>query len=87
MLPSVDSSDQLIERLAQAIERKGMRGPAIFFLEANKPLSFVASQGLLLLQPLLSLALGGRLTMDVALLFQERANVDLLIDRLERGSG
>ncbi|MDO8670397.1 MAG: hypothetical protein Q7O66_03085 [Dehalococcoidia bacterium] len=77
--------DRLIEQMAAWIERKGMSGPAILFLEANKPLSFVASQTVLLFQPVLSFAMGSRFPGDIALLLEDRANVDLLISRLERG--
>lgn len=81
-----DNLDRLIEQMAAWIERKGMSGPAILFLEANKPLSFVASQTVLLFQPVLSFAMGGsRFPGDIALLLEDRANVDLLISRLERG--
>ncbi|MDO8673923.1 MAG: hypothetical protein Q7O66_21130 [Dehalococcoidia bacterium] len=80
-----DNFDNLIEQLAAWIERKGMSGPAVLFLEANKPLSFVASQTLLLFQPVLSFALGGRFPGDLALLLEDRTKVDQLISRLERG--
>ncbi|MBI2865213.1 MAG: hypothetical protein HYX94_11690 [Chloroflexi bacterium] len=82
-----ENCDQLIERLAAWIEQKGLSGPAVLFLEANKPLSFVASQTMLLFQPILSLAVNGRLPEDLALLFEDRAKLDRLIRRLERGRG
>ena len=82
-----EKRDLLIEDLAGLIERKGVAAPAILFLEANKPLSFVASQAFLMVQPLINLAMGGRMPADVSLLLEDRATVDLLISRLERGRG
>ena len=62
-----------------------MVAPAIAFLEANKPFSFLGSQALLFAQPLLSPFLTG--TGDYIALLEDRANVERLIQRLERGRG
>ena len=86
---SDDRRDELIELLACRIERMGLTSPAILMLEAHKPLTFLGSQLLLVLQPILSIIVGGS-TIDgsasreyVALL-EDRANVEQLIRRLER---
>ena len=55
---SVDQRDLLVERLAQKIYSCGLTAPAILFLEANKPFSFIGSQALLFFQPLLGFLLG-----------------------------
>ena len=44
----------MIDRLAGQLQRWELAQPAILFLEATQPLSFVASQGLLLCEPVLS---------------------------------
>ncbi len=75
--------DALIERLAHLVDRWGLVTPAIFFLEANKPLSFVGSQALLLLQPMTDLFMAPELTADLAALFADRGRLETLISRLE----
>ncbi len=74
--------DALVERLARLVGRWGLTMPAIFFLEANKPLSFIGSQALLLLQPMTGLFMAPELTSDLAALFADRDRVDALISRL-----
>ncbi|MGQ9586017.1 MAG: hypothetical protein ACUVXG_11530 [Anaerolineae bacterium] len=76
---------ELVERLASALERWGLATPAAFFLEWNRPLSFVGSQFLLLAQPFLSPFVGDQATEDCAALLEDRRGVDLLIERLVRG--
>jgi hypothetical protein len=75
---------QLIERIAGQIRRWKLTAPAIVFLEATKPFSFIASQGLLLGEPLLGFLDPGSRVSDYASLLAERSNVEHLIARLER---
>jgi len=75
--------DALVERLARLVGRWGLTTPAIFFLEANKPLSFIGSQALLLLQPMTDLFMTPELTADLAALFADRDRLETLISRLE----
>ena len=75
--------DALVERLAHLVGRWGLATPAIFFLEANKPLSFIGSQALLLLQPMADLFMAPELTTDLAALFADRGRLETLISRLE----
>lgn len=77
--------DELIEGVAQRIESMGLATPAILMLEAHKPLSFLGSQALLILQPILTFALDPQTSSDYAALLEDRQNVELLIQRLERG--
>ncbi len=76
------SGDVLVERLAHLVGRWGLATPAIFFLEANKPLSFIGSQALLLLQPMTELFMAPELTADLAALFADRDRLETLISRL-----
>ena len=82
---SVDQRDLLIERLAQKVSRWGLTAPAILFLEANKPFSFIGSQALLFFQPLLGFLLGDdEVIGGYAQLFEDQANVERLLNLLER---
>ena len=80
---SVTQRDLLIERLAQKISSCGLTAPAILFLEANKPLSFISSQALLFFQPLLGFLLGDEVIGGYAQLFEDQANVERLLHLLE----
>jgi hypothetical protein len=76
------STDPLVERLAQLFAGWGLVAPAIAFLEANKPLSFVGSQALLMLQPMADLFVARELTTELAGLLANRDRLELLINRL-----
>jgi hypothetical protein len=77
------STDQLVERLSCLIARWGLLAPAIAFLEANKPLSFVGSQVLLMLQPITNFFVTRELTDDVVMLLADRDLLEQLVARLE----
>lgn len=77
------STDPLVERLVYLIARWGLVTPAIAFLEANKPLSFVGSQALLMLQPMTDLFGASKQTKDFAVLLADRDRVGRLIASLE----
>ena len=76
---------ELVDKLASVLERHGLATPAAFFLEWNRPLSFVGSQFLLLAQPFLSPFVSDEVTEDCANLFYDRSGVDMLIERLTQG--
>ena len=85
-------SEQLIEHLTEQISRWRLTMPAILLLQVTRPLSFIASQGLLLCQPLLSFVYDAPRVADYAELLADRASMDRLVRRLEeeehaRGSG
>ncbi len=74
---------QLIDRLAHRIAELGMTAPAILFLEMHKPLAFLGAQLLWAAQPFLNIGFDNADLSDLALLIEDRAGVDELIDRLE----
>jgi hypothetical protein len=78
-----EQSEQLLDRLVQQIDHWGLTLPALLFLQVTRPLSFIASQGLLLCQPVLSFFYDASRIADYADLLADRANVDRLVARLE----
>jgi hypothetical protein len=60
-----------------------METPAILFLEMHKPLSFIASQGLVTTSPLIAPFIGIENVQIASQLLADRKNVELLIDRIE----
>jgi hypothetical protein len=81
-----EQSEQLLEHLSQQIGRWRLTLPAIVFLQVTRPLSFVASQALLLCQPLISAFYDAPQIAGYADLLADRANVDRLVARLEEDS-
>lgn len=77
------SSEQLIETLVRRIDDWNLALPAIVVLEVIKPVSFIASQGLLLCEPVLSVFYPEQGVGDYASLLADRSNLDHLIARLE----
>lgn len=75
--------DQLIDDLAHRLDSWSLTTPAIAFLEVHKPLSFVASQSLLALQPLLGFFLGDVSLGEYATLLEEPRSLERVISRLE----
>ncbi|MCL6476484.1 MAG: hypothetical protein K6U75_15705 [Firmicutes bacterium] len=81
---SDEERDAILERIAQGIVQRGMAAPAVLFLELNKPLSFVASQSLIVLTPFLAPFLGLENVHRYSRLLEKRENVELLIERIEQ---
>jgi hypothetical protein len=76
--------DRLLDRIAQGIVRWEMTVPAIFLLESSKPLSFVGSQFLHFLSPIIHTIVDARELDRFALLLEKRETVEELIVRVER---
>ena len=75
---------QLVAELATTIKRWGLTAPAILLLEANKPFCFIASQLLLVIEPLLGWLDERKKTRTYARLLEDRENVEWLLRELER---
>lgn len=73
--------DEIIEAIAARIVQFGMTVPAIFFLEMNKPLSYFGGQAMHFFAPIVGVFF--ETFEDYAYFFDQRDNVELLIQRLE----
>jgi hypothetical protein len=76
--------EELLDRIASATVRWGMGVPAIFLLESSKPLSFVGSQFLHFLSPIVHTILDARDLDRLAVMLERRETVEDLILRIER---
>jgi hypothetical protein len=82
--PLADSErDAILNRIADGIVRRKMETPAILFLEMHKPLSFVASQGLIVTSPFVAPFVGLENVQIVSQLLADRNNVELLVRHIE----
>ena len=80
---SIEERDGMIERIAEGIVKRGMETPAILFLEMHKPLSFVASQGMIVAGPLVAPLVGLGNLESTRKLLEDRQNVERLLCRIE----
>lgn len=82
---SESQREAIIERFTRRVEAWGLQAPTILFLEINKPFSFLASQLLLLSQPVFRTFGKGQVISDWASALEDRDTVDRIIHRLEAG--
>ena len=82
---TINQSDrQLISKLAQKIVRHGMAVPAIFFLEMVKYMSFIGSQMMVFLGPVITIFMRSKSYYKVTHLLEERKNIEFLMNEIER---
>lgn len=76
--------DELIDWFVEQCTKRGLITPAIMFVEINRPFSFLASSAVNFFGPVFGGVLPPNLAEDIAALLEDRQNVDILIDRLEK---
>lgn len=69
--------------MAREIVSRRLAAPATFLLESSKPISFVASQGLVVLGPFVDAALDVPSYDAFVRMIEKRENVDKLVARIE----
>ena len=72
-----------IEDIARHIVRRRLETPAILLLEMHKPVSFIASQALVVGTPFLGPLLGVDRLAHYGSILRDRANLDRLIQRID----
>lgn len=77
---------EVIEELATTILKRRLEVPAVLFLEMNKPMSVVASQGLVVAMPFLGPIFGPAKMARFTRFLGTRQNVERLIERIEEKS-
>lgn len=74
----------MLDELADAIVRRHMATPALFFLESMRPLAFVGSQMMVFLRPVVSIVWTEPHRWDqLQRVLEERGATELLAQRLE----
>ncbi|MGH7231755.1 MAG: hypothetical protein ACREJU_10410 [Nitrospiraceae bacterium] len=76
----------LLERVADAVVRRGMAAPATMFLESMGPMNFLGSQALHFLTPLLDVVFPARDIERVARLLERRDTLSRLAAIIESRS-
>ena len=75
--------DELIEALAQKVDKRGLHTPAILLLEMHKPIAFIAGQSLVLGSGFLGPLFGPKNVQKYSKLLEDRANIERLVQRIE----
>ncbi len=75
--------EEMIEWVAQQIHKRGLTTPAVFFIEMNRPISYIGSQAVHFFSPFINAIFDSKLASEVGTLMADRKNIDRLIDRLE----
>ena len=73
-----------IRRVAARIHRLGLVTPAVFFLELTKPLALIGSHAMIFFGPVINAFINAEGYYKAAELFEEPANVELLIREIEK---
>ena len=77
-----EAEDELAQRLARIVVRRGLTTPALMVLESGRPLNFLGSQVLAFLSPFATLVFS-RVEYDrFARLLEKRGSLPLLIEKI-----
>lgn len=80
---SEEDKERILKRVATEIVSRRLTAPAIFFLEASSPLSFVGGQAMILLEPFVHAIFDLPDYRRFALMLERRENVNRLITMIE----
>jgi hypothetical protein len=82
--PTISTADvEFLERIADALVRRGMGVPATMFLESMGPMNFLGSQTLHVLTPIIECAFDGKDLERLAGLLERRDTISRLIALIE----
>jgi len=84
--PLSEADRELLAKLALAIARRRMVGPAILFLESLRPLSYIGSQAMLFLRPFLTPLFKAERYDRLAEILERREGIEELVKAIERSS-
>jgi hypothetical protein len=76
----------LLDRVANAVVKRGMTAPATVFLESLGPMNFLGSQALYFLTPIVEWAFNAREVEQVARLLERRDTISRLITIIDTKS-
>jgi len=78
-----DRQREVLAKVARELARRRLTAPAIFTLESMMPLTYVASQALVMLKPFVQALIGGNDYAVFAAALEDRENVEWLLQQLE----
>ncbi len=78
-----DLEEEFLNRVAERIKKMGLEAPAVLFLEAHKPLSFIGGQFLYFSLPFLGAIFGFQNVSLFAKILSTQEGVEKLLRKLE----
>ncbi len=78
-----EEEEQVLERLAKQVVKRGMTVPAIIFLESIKPLNFIGSQMLVFFEPIVQSLFNFKDYNTFRSALEKRESVEILIQKIE----
>jgi hypothetical protein len=81
---SVERREEILTKIAQKVIDLRLAPVAIIMLESSKPLSFVGSQLMVFMQPIVTSVFPFHQYDEVAALLEDRTNVEALIQKIEK---
>ena len=84
---SLDEQETLLTKVARQIVKRRLTVPVILFLEICKPLNFLGSQILIMLNPFVQSIFNTAEYQKFALIIEKDANVELLTQLIEKLDG
>jgi hypothetical protein len=81
--PVSDAQRAAVDKVARLVVRFGFAVPAIFLLESLHPLTFVGSQGMLVLSPMVGSLVPAADWDELQKLFEDRRGLEVVIRRIE----
>ncbi len=82
-----EREEDLLDKLADGIVRRGMGTPAILFLESFRPLSFIGSQVMVFLKPFIDAMFPSTVYDEFIKIFEKRPGIRRLIELIEEKMG
>jgi hypothetical protein len=79
-----EKREAIANTLAQEIVERNLTAAAIFLLEAGRPFSFLGSQMMVFAEPIVHSVFKFRSYNDLAMFFEDRNNVEKLLQAIER---
>ena len=80
----LDSEDEaLLDKIANAIAKRGLQIPAMLWLESLKPLHFVGAQALMAFRPIASMVVDGEALKRLGEILERRDGIEQLLRRVE----
>ncbi len=80
---SVERREELLDKMAKKIVDLRLTPVAVVMLESSKPVSYIGSQLMVFLQPIVTAVFPFRTYDEVTALLEDRANVELFIRKIE----
>ena len=78
-----EDGERILKRVADEVVSRRLTAPAIFLLESCRPLSFVGSQAMIVLEPFVRAIFDLPDYRKFALMMERRENVESLIEMIE----